>query len=159
MANRPTIHDVAREAGVSSATVDRVQVLASLSLDNNRLEQVGPATFAGLDDAFIEWYFLCFGKRISRDMVLPILRELQGHPEAGRLWEAQVTAMIVSLGWRSTTHEKNFYQLVYYGIKKNTMFSIGYLYQSSSPSPGVMTRSMPKLPLGVMEAYGSSLMP
>ena len=66
-------------------------------------------TFARLDDAFIEWYFLRCGKLILRDMVLPILCTMQGHPESGRLWQAHVTAILVSLGWRGTTHEKNIY--------------------------------------------------
>ena len=42
---------------------------------------------------------------------------MQGHHEAGRLWEAHVTAILISLGWRSTTHEKNIYQMVFDGIK------------------------------------------
>ena len=77
----------------------------------------GPSrpTFMKLDDAFIEWYFARFGVRLSRDMVVPVLRALQGHPEAGRLWEEYINGILFDLGFTTTTHDKNILRLDHEG--------------------------------------------
>jgi len=42
-------------------------------------------TFMKLDDAFCDWYLERTGAQLDKDLVLPVLRTLQGHPEATRL--------------------------------------------------------------------------
>ena len=70
-------------------------------------------TFLRLDEAFIEWYHTRFGVRLPRHQVLPIKRALQGHPEAARLWELHINAVLTKIGFQSTTHERNIYSLIY----------------------------------------------
>jgi hypothetical protein len=72
----------------------------------------GPSTpcYLRIDDAFADWWFRKFGKHIDRSLVIPIQRALQGHPEAGRLWEDHITTILkdpADFGYRNTIHEKN----------------------------------------------------
>jgi len=71
----------------------------------------GPSmpTFMKLDDAFRDWYLERTGVLLDKDLVLPVLRALQGHPEAARLWEEHISAILEKVGFKNTTHEKNIY--------------------------------------------------
>ena len=42
---------------------------------------------------------------------------IQGHPEAGAIWERHIVAILEALGFKSTTHEKNIYQATIDGKK------------------------------------------
>jgi len=42
-------------------------------------------TFMKSDDAFCDWYLERTGVLLDKDLVLPVLRTLQGHPEAAQL--------------------------------------------------------------------------
>jgi len=46
---------------------------------------------------------------LDKNLVLPVLRALQGHPEAARLWEEHISAILEKVGFKNTTHEKNIY--------------------------------------------------
>ena len=48
-----------------------------------------------------------------------MLCALQGHPEAGRLWEEHINAILLGpeFGFTNTTHESNIYQGNYDGHK------------------------------------------
>ena len=72
----------------------------------------GPSTptFVRVDDAFIEWYRRHTGITLDRSLVIPILRALQGHPEAGRLWDIYIGGILKDVGFHNTTHEKSIYQ-------------------------------------------------
>jgi hypothetical protein len=66
-----------------------------------------------IDDAYCSWYRKRFGKDIDpKEYVIPVNRALQGHPEAGVLWEKMIVGILTSaeLGFTSTTHEKNLYR-------------------------------------------------
>ena len=67
-------------------------------------------TYMAIDDAYAEWYEEKYGERLDRNMVLPVLKALQGHPESGRLWEKHITAILMDLGFRNTTHDKTIYR-------------------------------------------------
>jgi hypothetical protein len=67
-------------------------------------------TFISICDEFADWYFQHFNKQINRSKVLPIRHALQGHPEAARLWETHISAILVNIGFQSTTHKKNVYR-------------------------------------------------
>jgi len=41
--------------------------------------------------------------------VVPLHKALQGHPEAGALWERMIVGILEELGFHSTTHERNLY--------------------------------------------------
>ena len=79
----------------------------------------GPSkpTFMKLDDAFVDWYKKRTGVTLERDLVMPVLRALQGHPEAAKLWEAHISGILSAVGFRNTTHEKNIYTGTFYGEK------------------------------------------
>lgn len=62
-------------------------------------------TYVRIDDAFADWYLAKHGKAIDRNMVLPVLHALQGHPEAGALWEKTINSLLSDLSFVSTTHE------------------------------------------------------
>ena len=58
-----------------------------------------------------DWYERRFGIKLDRmKEVIPLYRALQGHPEAGVLWERMITDILINkMGFRNTTHEKNLY--------------------------------------------------
>ena len=70
-----------------------------------------------VDDAFRDWYHKRTGTWLDKDMVLPVLRALQGHPEAARLWEEHISGILRELGFKNTTHEKNIYSGTFLGEK------------------------------------------
>ncbi|KAG7374842.1 reverse transcriptase RNA-dependent DNA polymerase [Nitzschia inconspicua] len=72
-------------------------------------------TFIMIDDAYAEWYKARFGVTLDRNMVLPVLHALQGHPESGRLWETYINKILSlpELSFRSTTHDRTIYSGVF----------------------------------------------
>ena len=64
-----------------------------------------------VDDTVADWYERRFGIKLDRmKEVIPLYRALQGHPEAGVLWERMITDILINkMGFRNTTHEKNLY--------------------------------------------------
>jgi hypothetical protein len=75
-------------------------------------------TFVAIDDAYSDWYFDKYGIRLDRALVLPVLHALQGHPEAARLWEAHINAILKDpeFNFKVTTHEKNIYHATIKGV-------------------------------------------
>jgi len=70
-----------------------------------------------LDDAFRDWYLERTGVLLDKDLVLPVLRALQGRPEAARLWEEHISAVLKDVGFKNAVHEKNVYTGQFYGEK------------------------------------------
>ena len=64
-----------------------------------------------IDDTIYDWYLRRFGVKLDREkQVIPLYRALQGHPEAGVLWERMITDILVNkMGFKNTTHERNIY--------------------------------------------------
>jgi hypothetical protein len=79
----------------------------------NAFQQSPPPTrkcYLRIDDAYASWYFKRFGEHIDRTAyVIPVERALQGHPEAGRLWETMIVQILSKKNFKSTTHERNLY--------------------------------------------------
>ena len=80
----------------------------------NAYQQSPPPTvdcFLEVDDTVADWYLRKFGVKLNRlKEVIPLYKALQGHPEAGALWERMITDILVNkLGFRHTTHERNLY--------------------------------------------------
>ena len=67
--------------------------------------------FLEIDDTIYDWYLNRFGKKLDRlKDVIPLYRALQGHPEAGVLWERMITDILINkMGFKNTAHEKNIY--------------------------------------------------
>jgi hypothetical protein len=68
-------------------------------------------TFVCIDDAYYEWCLKRFRKKLDRQIVLPVLCALQGHPGSDRLWEKHVNRILADpeLGFKPATHERNIY--------------------------------------------------
>jgi hypothetical protein len=74
----------------------------------------GPSVpcFLEIDEAVEKWYFHRFGTKLNcRTHVIPLHKALQGHPEAGKLFEGMINKILKGedFGFKSTTHERNLY--------------------------------------------------
>jgi hypothetical protein len=61
----------------------------------------------------VSWYYKRTGIIINpRTHVIPALRAIQGHPEAGQLWQDFILSILQSppLNFTTTTHERNLYR-------------------------------------------------
>ena len=68
-------------------------------------------TYIRVDDAFIDWYLTRFNITLHRGMVVRANHALQGHPEAGKLFEELANDILLNrLGLTTTTHERNLYR-------------------------------------------------
>jgi hypothetical protein len=65
-----------------------------------------------IDDAYASWYKKRFNQDLDRKrFVIPLLKALQGHPEAGALWEGLINKILLTdLGFKTTTHERSLYR-------------------------------------------------
>ncbi|MCE2996259.1 MAG: hypothetical protein LW863_11705 [Flammeovirgaceae bacterium] len=72
-------------------------------------------TYIAIDDQYADWYKARHGTNIDRSMVLPVQHALQGHPEAGRLWETHINHILrcPELHFRHTTHDKTIYTTIF----------------------------------------------
>jgi len=62
-----------------------------------------------MDDQFRDWYQMCFGTIIPHGHVVPVLCPLQGHPDAGKVWQSKVNTVLHSFRFASTTHKPCLY--------------------------------------------------
>jgi len=64
-----------------------------------------------INDAYQSWYKKRFGEDIDPELfVMPLGWALQGHPEAGALWEQMIIWILQSeFNFKATTHEQNLY--------------------------------------------------
>jgi hypothetical protein len=87
--------------------------LVTFADTTNAFQQSPPPTeqcYLEIDDAYTSWYLKRLGKDIDRiKYVIPLGRALQGHPEAGALWEQMANSILKDpeLGLKATTHERN----------------------------------------------------
>jgi len=82
---------------------------------SNAFQQSPPPTeqcYLQIDDAYRSWYKKHYNMDIDPSThVVPLHKALQGHPEAGALWECMIVGILEGeLGFCSTTHECNLYQ-------------------------------------------------
>jgi len=101
----------------------------------------GPSmpTFMKLDDAFHDWNLEGTGVLLDKDLVLPVLRALQGHPEAARMWEKHISAILKNVGIKNTVHEKNIYTGKFCGekvllVRQVDDFALGCHQESTAKS-------------------------
>lgn len=67
-------------------------------------------TFLRVDAAYIDWYFARFGITLTPDTVIEAKHALQGHPEAGKLFEELINDILLTrLQFSTTSHERNLY--------------------------------------------------
>jgi len=101
----------------------------------------GPSmpTFMKLDDAFCDWHQERVGVLLDKDLALPVPRALQGHPEAARLWEEHISAILKDVGFKNTTHKKNIYTGQFCGekallVRQVDNFALGCRQESTAKS-------------------------
>jgi hypothetical protein len=81
----------------------------------NTFQQSPPPTkkcYLTIDDAYRSWHLKCFGTDVDpATHVVPLKKSLQGHPEAGALWEKMIVGILEGpkLGFTLMTHERNLY--------------------------------------------------
>jgi hypothetical protein len=81
----------------------------------NSYHQSPPPTkqcYVTVDNAYRSWHKKRHGTNVDpKDRVVPLGRALQGHLEAGVLWETMIFGVLEGdkLGFKSTTHERNLY--------------------------------------------------
>jgi hypothetical protein len=68
------------------------------------------ATYVRIDDAYADWYCSRHRKEVDRSLVLPVLKALQGYPEAGALWEKHTNKTLDDLDIVCTTYERGIYR-------------------------------------------------
>jgi hypothetical protein len=89
----------------------------------NAYANAPPPTFKSylaIDDTYADWYHDKYPDRprITKGMVLPIIKALQGHPEAGRLWEELINSILVDkMKLENCTHEQSLYHGTFNGEK------------------------------------------
>jgi len=76
---------------------------------------------------------------LDKDLVLPVLRALQGHPEEARLWEEHISVILEKVGSKNTTHEKNICTGKFFGEKVPSVrqvddFTLGCHEESAAKS-------------------------
>ena len=87
-------------------------VVSSADTDNAYQQAPGPSVpcYLQVDDAIASWYKKRFGIDLDPSIhVIPVHKALQGHPEAGALWENMIVGILDDLDFTSTTHERNLY--------------------------------------------------
>ena len=65
-----------------------------------------------IDNQYYECYLNQFGFKLVKLCVLPILRELQGHPESGKFWGNYINSNLISpeLKFQHITHNRIIYK-------------------------------------------------
>jgi len=88
-----------------------IVIVADMS---NAFQQLPPPMeqcYLQIDDAYHSWYKKCYNEDIDpATHVVPLHKALQGHPEAGALWEWMIIGIIDEFGFCSTMHEHNLYR-------------------------------------------------
>lgn len=69
-----------------------------------------------VDPQFAAWWIHCGHPPIPRGHVIPVLKNLQGHPEAPRQWALHIDSILRLLGFRPTTHAPCLYRGNFRGI-------------------------------------------
>ena len=82
---------------------------------DNACQQSPPPSidcFLEIDDTIEDWHQHRFGITLDRkNQVIPLFRALQGHPEAGVLWERMANDILINkMGFANAAHEKNLCQ-------------------------------------------------
>ena len=74
-------------------------------------------TYLVIDDQYADWYFNKFNEEIDRDLVIPVGKALQGHPEAGASFSKMVNSTLKDMGFTTTVHEPCIYRRQMDGVE------------------------------------------
>jgi hypothetical protein len=82
---------------------------------DNAYQQSPPPTkqcYMAVDEAYVSWYLKRHGIDINPSLyAIPVTGAIQGHPEAGRLWQDFIVSFLTdpTLKFTTTCHERNLY--------------------------------------------------
>jgi hypothetical protein len=72
-----------------------------------------------VDEAYISWFLKRFGQLLYPNLwAIPVTGAIQGHPEAGRLWQDHIIVSFITgpeLRFTTTGHEPNLYRRIFLG--------------------------------------------
>jgi hypothetical protein len=89
-----------------SAVMSFVMMVADCTYAYANAPSPGQPSYVRIDDAYADWYRSRHTKEADRSLVLPALKALQGHPEAGALWESTSTRFsTTSISYTTHTSE------------------------------------------------------
>jgi len=96
---------------VIAAVSNKIVIMADTT---NAFQQLPPPTkpcFLEINEAYQSWYKKKFKINIDpASHVIPLGHALQGHPEAGALWEQMIVDIVqTEFNFKATTHECNLY--------------------------------------------------
>lgn len=69
-----------------------------------------------VDAQFAAWWIHCGHPPIPKGHVIPVLNNLQGHPEAPRQWALHIDHILRAMGFTPTTHATCLYRGTFLGI-------------------------------------------
>jgi hypothetical protein len=96
-------------------------MIVSFGDSDNAYQQSPPPSkqcYMAVDEAYASWYFKRFNKCIDHSkFAIPVTGAIQGHPEAGRLWQDHIVSFLTgpTLRFTTTGHERNLYRGVFRG--------------------------------------------
>ena len=74
-------------------------------------------TYLVIDEQYADWYLQKFHEEIDRDLVIPVGKALQGHPEAGASFSKMVNTTLKNMGFTTTVHEPCIYRRSFNGVE------------------------------------------
>ena len=74
-------------------------------------------TYLVIDEQYAHWYLQKFNEEVDRDLVIPIGKALQGHPEARASFSKMVNKTLKDMGFTTTVHEPCIYRRSMDGIE------------------------------------------
>ena len=98
------------------------QMVINFGYTTNTFQQSLPPTkqcYIQIDEAHQSWHKKQHGTCLDPKLyVIPLLQNLQGHPEAGKCFEVLVNKILqTNMKFTTTTHEQNLYQGMIQGHK------------------------------------------
>jgi hypothetical protein len=66
--------------------------------------------YVRIDDAYADWHRSRNGKEVDSSLMLPVIKVLQGHPEAGSLWKKHTRKILYDPDIVHTMHERSIYR-------------------------------------------------
>jgi hypothetical protein len=91
-------------------------LIVTIGDSDNAYQQSPPPSkqcHMAIDDAYRSWFRKMFGHDIDpTKYAIPVTGAIQGHPEAGRLWQDFIVSFLLGppLQFTTTAHERNLYR-------------------------------------------------
>jgi hypothetical protein len=90
-------------------------LIATFGDSDNAYQQSPPPSkqcYMAVDEAYVSWFLKRHGQLLDPSLyAIPVTGAIQGHPEAGRLWQDHIVSFLTgpTLKFTSTGHARNLY--------------------------------------------------